>query len=269
LPSQSHPIVAQLDEQLLRLKSSEAASTSYSAISQNLGSLKSLYEHLDEMLTLPLNQASPQTWQAKWVDLVLDGSLRLLDLCDVAKDALSQTKECLQDIQSLLRRRSSDESGITNEIIKFMNTRKKIKKAIKGSFKDVKTSDKHDESDAIVSLLRGVEESTSGILRSLASYVAGKKTLARKTNWFNKLVLQSNYEKETATTSGFEAFDEALKKLLVSNEKKTGFNVMEVKNLRSDIMKLESEIEDLDESLDHLCRHLIKTRATVLNVLSN
>ena len=41
LPSKSHSVVTQLDKELRRLKSSEAASTSHSVIRESLGSLQS------------------------------------------------------------------------------------------------------------------------------------------------------------------------------------------------------------------------------------
>ncbi|KAJ8424082.1 hypothetical protein Cgig2_025235 [Carnegiea gigantea] len=113
---------------------------------------------------------------------------------------------------SMLHRRMSSEVSIANEIVKYMNIRKELKKAIRNCLKDVKTSDKNEKFDAI-------------------------------------------------------DFDEALNSL-VFHEKKTGFNMMQMENLRSDIVKLEFEIHDLNKVLDLLYRLLVKTRATFLNVLS-
>ena len=54
----------------------------------------------------------------------------------------------------------------------------------------------------------------------------------------------------------------------MSHEKKTSLNILQVENLRSDILKLESQIQDLDESVDTLYMQLVKTWETVLNVSS-
>ena len=53
------------------------------------------------------------------MDEVFDGSLRLLDLCSAAKDGVIHTKECVRELQSLVRRRSSSWScgnGVVNQV---------------------------------------------------------------------------------------------------------------------------------------------------------
>ncbi|KAL2935795.1 Glutamate--tRNA ligase [Bienertia sinuspersici] len=91
-PSKPHPIAYQLDEHLCRLRSSQDAS-----LTNKLTGLNDLYTCVDEFLQLPLNQNT--------LSEMLDGSLRLLDICATSRDALAQSKERLQDIQSVLRRR--------------------------------------------------------------------------------------------------------------------------------------------------------------------
>ncbi|KAF3512075.1 hypothetical protein F2Q69_00009472 [Brassica cretica] len=61
------------------------------------------------------------------VEKLLDGSLRILDLCNVAKDALSQMKEGLKDIQSTLQRKCGDLSA---EVKKYLATRNILKKSL-------------------------------------------------------------------------------------------------------------------------------------------
>ncbi|KAI9123644.1 hypothetical protein K1719_004944 [Acacia pycnantha] len=87
-PSASHPILSQFEEHLNRLKSSETASTS---ICQKLG------------------------------------SLMLLDVCIIAKDCLQQSKESVQELQSVIRRRGT-EAGCRIEGVKYLASRKMIKK---------------------------------------------------------------------------------------------------------------------------------------------
>lgn len=99
-PLKSHPIVDQLDEQLCRLRSSRAASTS--SLTNKLMDLKDLYKCVDDFLQLPLNR---KIVYDSWVERVLDGSLRLPDICASSRDVLAQSKERIQDIQSVLRRR--------------------------------------------------------------------------------------------------------------------------------------------------------------------
>ncbi|XP_021807858.1 uncharacterized protein LOC110751664 [Prunus avium] len=94
-PSRPHPIIQEVDEHLCRLRSSEAASTSSSSICHKLSALQDLHDCVDKLLLLPLTQqALAKEQNKKWTNELLDGSLRLLDVCSSAKDAILQTKEC-------------------------------------------------------------------------------------------------------------------------------------------------------------------------------
>ncbi|KAE8689218.1 putative Eukaryotic translation initiation factor 3 subunit A [Hibiscus syriacus] len=136
LPSRKHPITSQIDENLNRLRVSQSASTSSSVVHQ-LNCLQDLYDSVDMFLQLPLSQqALAQEEQRKLVEQLLDGSLRLLDVCGTAKDALLQTKECTRELQSILRRRRGVE-GIANEIRKYLTSRKAARKEICQGLKEL------------------------------------------------------------------------------------------------------------------------------------
>ncbi|KAL0660350.1 hypothetical protein Bca4012_080935 [Brassica carinata] len=87
-PSRQHPQAAHIDEQLTRLRSSEA--TSSSSICQRLNNLQDLHDSLEKMIRLCItNQALSQ----EQIEKLLEGSLKILDLCNISKDGLSQMKE--------------------------------------------------------------------------------------------------------------------------------------------------------------------------------
>ncbi|XP_021814066.1 uncharacterized protein LOC110756890 [Prunus avium] len=112
-PSMPHPIVQEVDEHLCRLRSSEAASTSSSSICHKLSGLQDLHDCVDKLLLLPLTQqALAKEQNKKWTNELLDGSLRLLDVCSSAKDAILQTKECFGGIH---RRKSLPISLLVEE----------------------------------------------------------------------------------------------------------------------------------------------------------
>ncbi|PQP91638.1 uncharacterized protein Pyn_25284 [Prunus yedoensis var. nudiflora] len=140
-PSRPHPIVQEVDEHLVRLRSSEVTSTS-SSISHKLTGLQELHSCVDRLLQLPLaQQALAQEQNEKSTNELLDGSLRILDGCSSAKDALLQTKECVQDLQSIMRRRRGSESGaLTTEVRKYLTSRKMVKKAIHKAMRNLKGS---------------------------------------------------------------------------------------------------------------------------------
>ncbi|KAL7237285.1 hypothetical protein ACSBR2_003553 [Camellia fascicularis] len=103
----------------------------------------------------------------------------LLDVCAAAKDVSSQTKQDVQGLLSVLRRRRE-----TNYFSGYLASRMKAKKAIQKSLKDLKSikskntglaSDKDCKTLEIVVLLNEVEATTVGVFESLLSYVAGTK----------------------------------------------------------------------------------------------
>ncbi|XVE97651.1 hypothetical protein REPUB_Repub03eG0037200 [Reevesia pubescens] len=111
LPSRLHPLATE---------ASEAASTSSSSISHKLNGFQDLYDCVDKLLHLTLSQQALAKEQHKeWVNELLNGSLRLLDLCSNAKDVVPQTKESTNELQSVLRRRKSGELELESEVRKY------------------------------------------------------------------------------------------------------------------------------------------------------
>ncbi|XP_074297836.1 uncharacterized protein LOC141628621 [Silene latifolia] len=253
----SHPITAQFDEQLCRLRSSQAASTSSSSISHRLTSLSELYVFVDEMLQLPSSQQSLRQIQA-----ILDGSLSLIDACSTSRDVLQQSKEQLQNIQSVLHRRCSGELNITCEIAEYLKARKTVKKAVKNCLKNIKI----EKADASEFFMNDVEEITLDIFRSLLSYIGGTKFHSKKSWSLVTKFIHNNSEKQVsvAETNVFDDVDATLGSL--DYQKKTSVNLQ---NLKNQMANLETEIEELEDVLECLFRHLVMIRSTLLNILSN
>ena len=239
-PSKSHPVADQVEEQLCRVRSSQAASTS--SLTNKLTDLNDLYKCVEEFLQLPVNQ---KTQSGSWVDEVLDGSLRLLDICSTSRDVLVQSKERLQDIQSVLRRRCSSKLNVSNQVSEYLKARKTIKKAIKECLKGTQDVVKTNEANPIEATLKDLQAITVNIFKSLFSYIGGSQ---RSSSTFSKFVISQKSEKETAV-SEFDAIDATVD--------------------MSQLVKLESNIDEIDQVLECLFRHLVKTRTTLLNILSN
>lgn len=83
-----------------------------------LSGLQDLYDCVDGLIQSPLTQqALVHHRHGKWVDEMLDGSLRVLDVCGIARDALMQMKESVMVIQSALRRRrGAGEEEFVNKV---------------------------------------------------------------------------------------------------------------------------------------------------------
>ncbi|KAL4598115.1 hypothetical protein ACB092_11G036000 [Castanea dentata] len=81
-PTRAHPLISEFNEQLRRLRCSEATSSSSTSLSQKQIGLQDLHDCVDNLLQLPVAQALAQEQNRKW----------LVD-------------ECTRELQSTLRRR--------------------------------------------------------------------------------------------------------------------------------------------------------------------
>ncbi|CAN7032149.1 unnamed protein product [Brassica rapa subsp. trilocularis] len=230
-PSRQHPQAAHVDEQLNRLRSSEtASSSSSSSIRQRLSNLQDLHDSLDKMLRLSITQ---QTLSQEQVEMILDGSVKILDLCNVSKDGLSQMKESLKEIQSILRRKRGDLSA---EIKKYLASRKFIKKSFQKVLKNLKTGqNKNKESLAV---FREAEAVTVTLFESMFSFISGPKSCG-KWSLVSKMMSQN---KVACEANEFTRVD-----LEFQSEK--SLKIEDVQNLDSCIQDLEDGIESLSKSL--------------------
>ncbi|KAK9690628.1 hypothetical protein RND81_09G141500 [Saponaria officinalis] len=295
LPSRPHPLVPQIDEHLWRLNLIDSevedtvSSTSESQISSlghKLSNLKELYDCLDNFILLPQNQQKlVQFSNVKRVDELIDGSLRLLDVCGNVKDVLSQVKEHTQEIQSSLRRRCSGELSIGGEVYAYMNMRKKSKLICKKCLKNVKgmvkkfkfNSEEYEGNNAVIEVLIKVERVTATIFESLLELilVSGSKSQSYKRSAglsiiMCKLIMYQNSRNETEELfdNEFEDADSSLSSLMGAQRKRVWINGLQGEKLRGKMVRLESSVQDLDEVLEGLFRCLVRSRATLLNIIS-
>ena len=280
LPPRPHPLIPEIDEHLCRLGASEAISSS-SSITDKLISLNSLYDCMENLLLLPLSQqALVQHQNKKCVIEVADGYLLLLDVCSVAKDALLQTKERVQELQSTLRRRPCGSHGAENEIGEYIASRKKVKKVIHKSLRDLKSkqrkydfpiTEKEHETMGLVCILREVEAATLTVLESLLSSIAGPKMQSKTSKWslVSRLVQPKRVEseEEKAEFSEFEKVDAEFQ-TYISQKTSKSFNI-HAENVKNLLGNLELSIQDLDGGVECLFRRLIKTRVSLLNILNH
>ncbi|KAM5562701.1 hypothetical protein ABKV19_017751 [Rosa sericea] len=283
LPSKPHPLFQQCEDYLLRIiTSSDANSSSSSAISNKLSCLLDLHNCVNELFQLPLTQeAFVRERNEKWVDELLDRSLRLLDVCTAAKDALIHTKECAREIQSTMRRRRGGQSGFTNEVKKYFASRKVVKKAICKALVTLKSCEKKSSFSstnkdnvavALVSVLREVEAVSLTVFESLLSFISGLKAQSKMRGWsfVSKIMLNKKVacDEEKSEVNEFADVDAALS-CLVGQETSKSDNISCNENVQSDLQQLESCSQDLEEGLECLFRRLIKNRVSLLNTLSN
>ncbi|KAK9012329.1 hypothetical protein V6N11_040386 [Hibiscus sabdariffa] len=210
----------------------------------------------------------------KCVDELLDGYVRLLDICGIARDCMFQVKEHVCVLQSALRRRRrKGDSSIEGDILRYTSFRKEMKKQAKKLVVELKRiDDKLDASpcldqdnhfSAVIRVLGQVNAMNASIFRSLFSFLSAPVP-SKQTRWslvaklMHKGVIAC--EENQDVVNEFESVDAALCRHTSDAEK------MQIVHKR--LVALESSIEGVENRVECLFRHLIKARTSLLNIIS-
>ncbi|XP_023533168.1 uncharacterized protein LOC111795141 [Cucurbita pepo subsp. pepo] len=289
LPTRPHPLVTECDEHLCRLKALDSAPWTAPAMVKKLAGLQDLQECVNKLLLLRRTMdAFAAQRREKWVDEIFDGSLRLLDLCSAAKDGVIHTKECVRELQSLVRRRSSFSgscgNAVANQVEKYLISRKVVIRAIQKSLASIKTygtksssiSIKDTETMALIALLFDVEATSVNVVEALMCYVLGKKGKAKSNGWalVSKLMrskkgslregVEEGEENEFATVDA--AVDMVASRLPFDNVVAVRDGI---ESMGDQLGKLEACVQDLEGGLEGLFRRLIGNRVLLLNIINN
>ncbi|CAI0469071.1 unnamed protein product [Linum tenue] len=254
LPTRSHPLVSEIDEQVCRLRQSQAASTSSSSIGHNLNGLQVVYDCVDQLFQLPTTQQAVINDQ-KCFNELLDGSLSLLDLCNTAKDVLSQMKESVAELQSAIRRRQGGLEGETRRYLKSRKTViKAIQKVLRGMDSKKSTSSNNVETVSMlnvetIAMLKEVESAVVEVLECLLTFICQSSSKPSSWSLITKLKRVS-----PVNENEFADVDASLKMNKSTEE------------VQVHLKSLQPRIQDLLEGVESLFRRLIKTRASILNI---
>ena len=280
LPCRPHPLILQCNQHLGSLEASasdNSTSSSSSLFRHKLTGLQTLHDCIEKLVLLTLTQeVLVQERQEKWVDELLDGSLRLLDVCTVAKDALLHTKECARELQSSMRRKRGGEMEVTAEVRKFLASRKVVKKAILKALENLQAtvkkakfspSNKDHPTATLASLFKDVLVITLSILESLLNFISGPAQ-SKPSKW--SLVSKLMHNKKVTTTqesdpNEFSNVDAALLSFVFHMTRKSD----SVSHLQNQLEDLESVIQDFVEGLETLFKRFIKIRVSLLNILNH
>ena len=273
LPSGSRPSSTRVEEVLSKLRTWEETSTSTSeSIGTGLFLLEDLYICLDDLLNVASTQKLISHHQGeKCVEELLDGSVRVLDICGITRDTMLQIKENVQALHSALRRRKGD-SSIEKSVAEYNLFSKKTKKNVKKlvtSLKDLKTKfgtspllNQDQDLAAVIRVLREVIVMNMSIFQSLLSLLAGPASKSKATKWVAKLMHKA-CEESSQNSNELQCVDAILNTLLSE-----GTNVEKMQAAHKRLKALEIAIESLENGLENVSRCLIKARSTLLNILS-
>nr|GME12773.1 uncharacterized protein LOC109167639 [Ipomoea batatas] len=246
-PSRSHPSIQKVEEELNKLKTLQVSAAPEAAtISSGLLGLEQLYKCMDDLLNLPQTlQALSQSQNQKWVDGILEKSVRLLDICGLARDCISQLKEHLRDLQSSLRRRKGDSSitRYTSFVKKMNKDAKKSIAAIKKIDDEIEGStpfDVHRDISAVIKALREASAVSTSIFQSVLLFLSVPVSKPKPSRW------------------------SLVSKLVQSGRVACEYQHNNTCNLET----LEAQLEDIENKMESIFRCLIKSRSYLLNIIS-
>ncbi|OIV93557.1 hypothetical protein TanjilG_04789 [Lupinus angustifolius] len=278
LPSRSHPSTIRIEEELRKFKSWETTSTSTSdSICTGLTLLEDLYVGLDDILNMASTQHVINHHKGeKCVEEVLDGSLRILDICGITRDTMLQIKENVQALHSTLRRRKGD-SSIEKSVGEYNFFTKKMKKNVNKLVSSLKQMDnKFGESllldfdqhfSCVIRVLREVISMNLFLFQVIFSFLTMSSSKSKPTKWFMvaKLMHKGGIacEDNSQNINEMQCVEEVLSTLL--NE---GNNGEKMKATHERLKDLENAIEGIENALESIFRCLIKSRSSLLNIIS-
>ncbi|OIW11077.1 hypothetical protein TanjilG_22884 [Lupinus angustifolius] len=274
-PSASHPSTTRIEEELSNLRTFEATSTSTSeSIATSLSFLQDLYICLDDLLNLSsTRKLISQYKDEKCVEEILNGSVRLLDICGITRDTISEIKGNVQALHSALRRRKGD-SSIERGVAEYIFFTKKAKKNAKKLITSLKQMDSkfgvslflNQDQDiaALIRVLREVITMNMSIFQSILSFLASPSSKSKINKWLMAAKLMQKGVKSCEENSNeLQCVDAALSTLLSD-----ATNVEKMQKTRNNLETLENSIESLENGLENIFRFLIKTRTSFLNIMS-
>ncbi|XP_057448960.1 uncharacterized protein LOC130740383 [Lotus japonicus] len=275
-PSASHPNAIRVEEDLSKIKAWEATSTSKS-IGSGLSLLEDLFISLEDLLNMAsIQKAISQHQGEKSMEELLDASVTILDICGITRDTMSQIKENVQALHSVLRRRKGD-SSIEKSVAEYIFLSKKVKKNAKKLITSLKKMDakfgaspilnQDHQLSAVIRVLREVIAMSMSTFQSLLSFLAVPASKSKTYKWLvvaklmHKGVIACEQNKENVNE--FHCVEASLSTLLCETA-----NSAKVKVAHENLEALENAIESLENDLERVFRHLVKTRASLLNMMT-
>lgn len=278
LPSRSHPTTLRIEEQLSKLNPLENSSPSTSkSISNGLLGLDDLYSSMDELLHLAsTKQLLSSRQNRERVDELVDGFIKILDTCSRTRDMILQIQEQAQALQSALRRRKGD-SSIRNAIANYTHLRKKTKKEAMKLISSTKQMDEKIGSTHLMNrdlhlyaVIRALKQScfvTISIFTSLLSFMAIQSSKSKPNRWqlVTKVLRRRGSiacEEIDQINDEFGDVDAALSTI------GDGVDAGKLQSARRSLEGLEIAMDGFENGLKGIFRQMIRTRASLLNLIS-
>ncbi|KAJ0240735.1 Uncharacterized protein HA466_0223190 [Hirschfeldia incana] len=270
LPSRSHPSTTGIEEALSKVKAINTTTGSSESVLMALAGLEELYHCTEEFLEMGLTQRVMLSDDgSEFMEEMLDGSLRLMDTCSVSRDLMAETHEHVRGVQSCVRRKKVAGGGGTDQLdaalsgyIGFRKNMRKEAKKLLGSLKKidggsclslgVNNGQQDEHVVAVIDAMRRVVSVSVSVLKSFLEFLSG-----RQSNIKSKLasVLKKKKDFHEENKNEMESLDFAI---CCSRD-----------DLQNKLEEVEMSIDGFEKHLEGLFRRLIRTRASLLNIISH
>lgn len=296
LPSRERPFTVQIEALLNHLKSFQFSPSDVphesDIIQSSLVGLAELYNCVEELMNSPSTQQALTptniTKHGKIVEQALEGSITLLDTCNMAREVLMTMKEHVQALQSALRRKGhGGDTSLESCIRAYLSFRKKAKKEIAkclGGLKRMETNNityslpldtLSQDLSTIVKILWETSSITISVFRSLLKFLSMPTSCTTKANGWSlisklmRMRLLSFEKEEKKNILNLAGNVDVSLQTLVGNLQGNEGRAHEVIKMAHKMLEtVNFSSENLVAGLDYLFRCLVQNRVSLLNILT-
>uniref|UniRef100_A0A0A9HPC8 Uncharacterized protein n=1 Tax=Arundo donax TaxID=35708 RepID=A0A0A9HPC8_ARUDO len=228
-PSERYSNEAEVQDELQSLEASiSSPSATIEAMCDGLRRLGDVYSHIEEMIHLPSNKVC-SSQKRKELDVEMESSLELIDLCNAMQENFAELKTTIQDLLVVLRR--GDDASTQAKIQSYVRLVKKAQKQFKKTGKKT-TSDKED--CKLVRLMIKARIVSVSLLESTLCFLSKQVAMPKRS------LVSKAFQKRS---------------VIVCKEEQ--------------LQALERVTGDLEHGAELLFRRMIQSRVALLNILSS
>ncbi|KAL7117645.1 hypothetical protein ACP275_03G085000 [Erythranthe tilingii] len=235
----------------------------------NFDSLTELHNSVNELLSSPTTKHEIiHNGHEKWGHDVSEASLKMADSCATAKDLLLLAKDHLKSLQSAFRRIAATTETAENNFAHHRLPRKQLKKAILKRIHSLKAGMKNTSAAglaatisppaaagqtlvAVVNLLKEVRATTLLIVRSVLTLITIPNPESKPGSGKKDPIFRIRFTR-VDSLSIWEKSDV----------------VSDTRSVMKRLEEVEMVVGDMEGELEDMFRRLIRTRASLLNILT-